>query len=154
MLWASKFSCGRFCLSRPKQPFPHSRSRGSSHRPDEDGGVRPLPSVRAPNARGRLRWLYLCKAFCAGFKCARCWTALSRHILYPYGRPYLGNGCGACRGWSTCMWCCTCCAGNSAAPRPHRLKNIPLACFILQPTGTLNGFLWASKPAVCQPLNP
>ena len=26
-------------------------------------------------------------------------------------------------------------AGNSAAPRPHRL-NIPLACFILQPTGT------------------
>ena len=33
-----------------------------------------------------------------------------------------------------------------------------LACFILQPTGTprphINGFLWASKPAVCQPLNP
>ena len=26
MLWASKSSCGRFCLSRPKQPFPHSRS--------------------------------------------------------------------------------------------------------------------------------
>ena len=47
-------------------------------------------------------------------------------------------------------------AGNSAAPRPHRL-NILLACFILQPTGTprphINGFLWASKPAVCQPLN-
>ena len=43
-------------------------------------------------------------------------------------------------------------AGNSAAPRPHRL-NIPLACFILQPTDTprphINGFLWASKPAVC-----
>ena len=38
-----------------------------------------------------------------------------------------------------------------------RLNN-PLACFILQPTGTprphINGFLWASKPAVCQPLNP
>ena len=33
--------------------------RGSSHRPDEDGGVRPLPSVRAP------------KAACAGFTCAR-----------------------------------------------------------------------------------
>ena len=36
-----------------------------------------------------------------------------------------------------------------------RLNN-PLACFILQPTGTprphINGFLWASKPAVCQPL--
>ena len=36
--------------------------------------------------------------------------------------------------------------------------NNPLACFILQPTGTprphINGFLWASKPAVCQPLNP
>ena len=35
--------------------------------------------------------------------------------------------------------------------------NIPLACFILQPTGTprphINVFLWASKPAVCQPLN-
>ena len=34
-------------------------------------------------------------------------------------------------------------AGNSAAPRPHRL-NILLACFILQPTGTprphINGF--------------
>ena len=33
-----------------------------------------------------------------------------------------------------------------------------LSCFILQPTGTprprINGFLWASKPAVCQPLNP
>ena len=32
-----------------------------------------------------------------------------------------------------------------------------LPCFILQPTGTprphINGFLWASKPAVCQPLN-
>ena len=34
---------------------------------DEDGGVRPLPSVRAPNARGRLRRLKLCKAFCTGF---------------------------------------------------------------------------------------
>ena len=38
-----------------------------------------------------------------------------------------------------------------------RLNN-PLACFILQPTGTprphINSFLWASKPAVCQPLNP
>ena len=38
-----------------------------------------------------------------------------------------------------------------------RLNN-PLACFILQPTGTprphINRFLWASKPAVCQPLNP
>ena len=38
-----------------------------------------------------------------------------------------------------------------------RLNN-PLACFILQPTGTprphINGFLWASKPAACQPLNP
>ena len=36
-----------------------------------------------------------------------------------------------------------------------RLNN-PLACFILQPTGTprphINSFLWASKPAVCQPL--
>ena len=36
--------------------------------------------------------------------------------------------------------------------------NNPLACFILQPTGTprphINGFVWASKPAVCQPLNP
>ena len=33
-----------------------------------------------------------------------------------------------------------------------------LPYFILQPTGTprphINGFLWASKPAVCQPLNP
>ena len=33
-----------------------------------------------------------------------------------------------------------------------------LPCFILQPTGTprphINVFLWASKPAVCQPLNP
>ena len=32
-----------------------------------------------------------------------------------------------------------------------------LPCFILQPTGTprphINGFFWASKPAVCQPLN-
>ena len=32
-----------------------------------------------------------------------------------------------------------------------------LACFIRQPTGTprphINVFLWASKPAVCQPLN-
>ena len=38
-----------------------------------------------------------------------------------------------------------------------RLNN-PLACFILQPTGTprphINGFLCASKPAVCQPLDP
>ena len=38
-----------------------------------------------------------------------------------------------------------------------RLNN-PLACFILQPTGTprphIHDFLWASKPAVCQPLNP
>ena len=50
-------------------------------------------------------------------------------------------------------------AGNSAAPRPRRL-NIPLACFILQPTGTprphINGFLWVSKPAVFSltPLKP
>ena len=35
----------------------------------------------------------------------------------------------------------------------HRL-NIPLACFILQPTGRLHihRFLWASKPAACQSL--
>ena len=43
------------------------------------------------------------------------------------------------------------------AMKCHRL-NIPLACFILQPVGTprpdINGFLWAFKPAVCQPLNP
>ena len=36
--------------------------------------------------------------------------------------------------------------------------NNPLACFILPPTGTprlhINGFLWASNLAVCQPLNP
>ena len=54
-------------------------------------------------------------------------------------------------------------AANSHPEATHqwlllgRLKN-PLACFILQPTGTprphINGFLWASKPAVCQPLNP
>ena len=47
--------------------------------------------------------------------------------------------------------------GRLPALKNHRL-NIPLACFILQPTGTprphINGFLWASKPAVCQPLNP
>ena len=45
-----------------------------------------------------------------------------------------------------------------ALPQGHHRLNIPLACFILQPTGTpwphINGFLWASKPAVCQPLNP
>jgi hypothetical protein len=44
--------------------------------------------------------------------------------------------------------------GRLPALKSHRL-NIPLACFILQPTGTprphINGFLWASKPAVCQP---
>ena len=54
-------------------------------------------------------------------------------------------------------------AANSYPEATHqwlllgRLNN-PLACFILQPTGTprphINGFLWASKPAVCQPLNP
>ena len=54
-------------------------------------------------------------------------------------------------------------AANSHPEATHqwllmgRLNN-PLACFILQPTGTprphINGFLWASKPAVCQPLNP
>ena len=66
MLWASKSSCGRFCLSRPKQPFPHSRSSGSSHRPDEDGGARPLPSVRAPNTRRRLRRLHLLNVQAAG----------------------------------------------------------------------------------------
>ena len=54
-------------------------------------------------------------------------------------------------------------AANSHPKATHqwllmgRLNN-PLACFILQPTGTprlhINGFLWASKPAVCQPLNP
>ena len=52
-------------------------------------------------------------------------------------------------------------AANSHPKATHqwllmgRLNN-PLACFILQPTGTprphINGFLWASKPAVCQPL--
>ena len=50
-------------------------------------------------------------------------------------------------------------AANSHPKATHqwllmgRLNN-PLACFILQPTGTprphINGFLWASKPAVCQ----
>ena len=54
-------------------------------------------------------------------------------------------------------------AANSHPKATHqwllmgRLNN-PLACFLLQPTGTprphINGFLWASKPAVCQPLNP
>ena len=54
-------------------------------------------------------------------------------------------------------------AANSHPEATHqwllmgRLNN-PLACFILQPTSTprphINGFLWASKPAVCQPLNP
>ena len=49
-------------------------------------------------------------------------------------------------------------AANSHPEATHqwllmgRLNN-PLACFILQPTGTprphINGFLWASKPAVC-----
>ena len=64
--------------------------------------------------------------------------------------------------------------GHLPALKSHRF-NIPLACFILQPTGTarrhkgtlacfilqptgtprphINVFLWASKPAVCQPLN-
>ena len=46
-------------------------------------------------------------------------------------------------------------AGNSAAPRPHRL-NIPLACFILQPTGTprphINGFLLARTLTTVQNL--
>ena len=41
---------------------------------------------------------------------------------------------------------------SQQAPQGHTL-----ACFILQPTGTprphIHGFLWASKPAVCQPLN-
>ena len=54
-------------------------------------------------------------------------------------------------------------AANSHPEATHqwlllgRLNN-PLACFILQPPGTprphINGFLWASKPAVCQPFNP
>ena len=54
-------------------------------------------------------------------------------------------------------------AANSHPKATHqwllmgRLNN-PFACFILQPTGTprphINGFLWASKPAACQPLNP
>ena len=39
----------------------------------------------------------------------------------------------------------------------HGVQACRLPCFILQPTGTprphINGFLWASKPAVCQPLN-
>ena len=89
MLWASKFSCGNFGLSRPKQPFPHSRSSGSSHQPDEDGGARPLPSVRAPNTRRRLRRLHLCKAFRAGFKCARqlppsSWPSAFQHCSLPF----------------------------------------------------------------------
>ena len=54
-------------------------------------------------------------------------------------------------------------AANSHPEATHqwlllgRLNN-PLACFIVQPTGTprphINGFLWASNPAVCQPFNP
>ena len=59
MLWARKFSCGKFGLSRPKQPFPHFRSSGSSHRPDKDGGARLLPpplqsSTRAPTGLFRV----------------------------------------------------------------------------------------------------
>ena len=46
-------------------------------------------------------------------------------------------------------------AGNSSAPGPHRL-NIPLACFILQPTGTprphINGFLLARTLTTVQNL--
>ena len=45
----------------------------------------------------------------------------------------------------------------ASKPAVCQALNIPLACFILQPTGTprlhINVFLWASKPAVCQPLN-
>ena len=45
----------------------------------------------------------------------------------------------------------------ASQPAVCQALNIPLACFILQPTGTprphINVFLWASKPAVCQPLN-
>ena len=54
-------------------------------------------------------------------------------------------------------------AANSHPEATHQWlllvrSNNPLAYFILQPIGTprphINGFLWASKPAVCQPLNP
>ena len=89
----------RFCLSSPKQPFPHSCSSSSNHWP-----------------RLQLKTLKTLKT-------------VTWHEQAPQGHTSMA----------------------SYGP-------LHLACFILQPTGTprphINGFLWASKPAVCQPLNP
>ena len=76
------------------------------------------------------------------------------HIRRPRPWPRQGRRLGPPQVWNFSFLAFQ---GRLPALKSHRL-NIPLACFILQPTGTprphINGFLWASKPAVCQPLNP
>ena len=74
MLWASKSSCRRFCLSRPKQPFPHSRSLclPCGHQTREGacaGFTRARPSARALNVQAAGQHL-------AGISC----THMGAHI--------------------------------------------------------------------------
>ena len=132
MLWASKFSSGRFCLSSPKQPFPHSCSSSSNHSP-------------------RLKRLKPLKTL----------TTLTWHASSCSQQPPRGHTSMASYGPLKHSLGMLHPAANRHPKATHqwllmgRLNN-PLACFILQPTGTprphINGFLWASKPAACQPL--
>ena len=160
MLWASKFSRGKFGLSRPKQPFPHSRSSGSSHRPDEDGGARPLPSVRAPNTRRRLRRLHLCKAFRAGFKCARqlppsSWPSAFQHCSLPHSPVLLGHSSlpfaseGACAGF-TCARPSAAAATKPSGRQPLLLQgcSLPFARALNPVKPASTKFLAVSVPAL------
>ena len=180
----------RFCLSSPKQPFPHSCSSSSNHWPrlQLKKGLKTLKTVtwheQAPQGHTSMasygplkqslgmlhpaanrhpkathQWLLMGVQACRlpalkplkpskpSKPSKRSKPSKSLKTLKPFNR------------WLGMLHP----AANSHPEATHqwlllgRLNN-PLACFILQPTGTprphINGFLWASKPAVCQPLNP
>ena len=124
----------RFCLSSPKQPFPHSCSSSSNHWPR-------LKRLKPLKALTTLTWL----ASSCSQQPPRGHTSMASYGPLKHSLGMLHP------------------AANRHPKATHqwllmgRLNN-PLACFILQPTGTprphINRFLWASKPAVCQPFNP
>ena len=174
----------RFCLSSPKQPFPHSCSSSSNHWPrlqlkkrlktlktvtwheqapqghtsmasygplQQSLGMLHPAANRHPKATHQ--WLLM------GVQACRLPALKPLKPSKPSKRSKPSKPLKTLKRWLGMLHP----AANSHPEATHqwlllgRLNN-PLACFILQRTGTprphINGFLWASKPAVCQPFNP
>ena len=176
----------RFCLSSPKQPFPHSCSSSSNHWPRLQ--LKTLKTLKTVTWHEQAPQGHTSMASYGPLQqsLGMLHPAANRHPKATH--QWLLMGVQACRlpalkplkpskpskpskrskpskplktlkRWLGMLHP----AANSHPEATHQWLllgrlNTPLACFILQPTGTprphINGFLWASKPAVCQPLNP